>query len=200
MAQPLTIGQKSDTVKIPDFLIREIINGIPYYYKGYREVLHHQKTLEDIMGSSGLQSYVIAKLVEFLILNIDRKSYQILYSELGLHISSNNNLSSDISIYRKVDLKKKLNNKYLEIPPKIAIEVDTKIEVSEQSAYEYINLKTQKLLDFGVEQVIWVFTESKKILVAKSGEDWLTKDWNKQIQILEKTLSIQELLIEEDLL
>lgn len=200
MSQPLTVGQKMNPVEIPDFLIREIINGVPYYYKGYREVLTHQKSLEDIMGSSGLQSYVIAKLVEFLILNIDRKLYQVLYSELGLHISSNNNLSSDISIYEKSDLKNKLNEKYLKIPPKIAIEVDAKIEVSEQSAYEYINLKTQKLLDFGVEKVIWVFTSSKKVLVATPNKDWLTKDWKREVSILESTFSIEELIGEEDLI
>lgn len=200
MARPLEIGQKSDIIEIPSFLIRETINDIPFYYKGFREVLNKQKTLEDIMGSSGLQSYVIAKLVEFLIINTDKKLYQILYSELGLHVSLKSNLSSDISIYKKADLKNRLNEKYLTIPPKVAIEVDTKIEASDLSAYEYINLKTQKLLDFGTKQVVWVFTSSKKVLIAEPKKDWLTKDWNKKIKILGIELSVEELLEAEGLL
>ncbi len=68
------------------------------------------------------------------------------------------------------------------------------------SEYDYIHLKTQNLLDFGVEQVIWVFTTSKKVLIAEPGQDWLIKDWGKKIDVLGLEFSVEKLLKEEDLI
>jgi len=34
---------------IPSYLIRDVINGKPYYYKGYKEVLAKKKTIQDII-------------------------------------------------------------------------------------------------------------------------------------------------------
>lgn len=200
MEQPLFSGQKTDIVEIPEYLVRETIDGIPFYYQGYEAVLHSQKKLEDIMGSSGLQSYIIATIVEFLNDHLNRETYKVLYNELGLHISHNTNLSSDISIFEKVQLRNKLNEKYLEISPKVAFEVDTKVESINPAAYEYVNLKTQKLIDFGTEQVIWIFTSSKKVLLAQPNEDWLTKNWDSKISVLDIEFSIGELLEQENLL
>lgn len=36
--------------KIPDSLVREIIDGKPFYYKGYKDVLRKKKTKEDIIA------------------------------------------------------------------------------------------------------------------------------------------------------
>ena len=41
------------------------------------------------------------------------------------------------------------------------------------------------MLNFGVERVIWILTNSKKVLVATPNNDWLTMDWDKDIEILE---------------
>lgn len=196
--EQLLIEQQIDTPSIPDYLIRERISGIPFYYRDYRAVLNQQKTLEDIMGSSGLQAYVIATIIEFLNDQLNRKTYKILSNEVGLHLSKNQNLSSDIAIYEKTKLKDKLNNQYLEIAPKIALEVDVKID--ESNGYDYVHLKTQQLLDFGVEKVVWIFTSSKKVMVADSKNDWLTKDWNKTIEILGVSFSVEQILEEEGLL
>ena len=47
----------------------------------------------------------------------------------------------------------------------------------------YIYTKTDKLLQFGVEKVIWLMSESKKVLVATKDENWSIIDWNKDIAI-----------------
>lgn len=193
-------SQKTDIVEIPEYLVKEMIDGIPFYYQGYEAVLHSHKKLEDIMGSSGLQSYIIATIVEFLNDHLNREVYKVLYNELGLHISHNTNLSSDISVFEKAHLRNKLNEKYLEIAPRVAFEVDTKVESINPAAYEYVNLKTQKLLDFGTEQVIWIFTSSKKVLLARPTEDWLTKNWDSEISVLDIKFSIGRLLKEEGLI
>lgn len=44
--------------------------------------------------------------------------------------------------------------------------------------------KTQKLLDFGTEKVIWIFTLYGKVLIAEQGQDWLTRSWEKDVELL----------------
>lgn len=200
MVNTLKVEQKTDNISIPNYLVYEVIDGMPIYYKGYKAVVQQLKKLEDIMGSSGLQSYIISVIVEHLLFNIDRKRYKILYSELGLHLEFKNNLSADIAVYEKNQLKRKLTKKYIHFAPKIAIEVDTKVEFDQLSSGDYINIKTQKLLDFGVDKVVWIFTESQKVLVATNEKDWLIKPWGKDIEILGCIFSIATLLKEEDIL
>ena len=81
------VKKTEDTIKVPDALIREEINGEPYYYKGYKAVLNKEKTLADIMGSSGLQSLIVEILFRFLILHLPRKQYRIFTNEVGGHIN-----------------------------------------------------------------------------------------------------------------
>jgi uncharacterized protein (DUF2164 family) len=41
------------------------------------------------------------------------------------------------------------------------------------------------LLDFGVEKVLWIFTRHQKVMVAIKYQDWLTKNWNQEIELLD---------------
>ena len=52
---------------IPAALVKETIDGIPFYYAGYRSVLNKTKTLEDIMADSGLQIDLKAYFFRLLI-------------------------------------------------------------------------------------------------------------------------------------
>ena len=44
---------------IPNYLVYEIMDGKPIYYRGYQSVLNKTKTLEQIMGCSSLQAVLI---------------------------------------------------------------------------------------------------------------------------------------------
>lgn len=48
--------------EIPGYLIYETMNGNPIYYKGYKSVLNKTKTIDDIIGSSGLQAFILMYL------------------------------------------------------------------------------------------------------------------------------------------
>ena len=41
------------------------------------------------------------------------------------------------------------------------------------------------MLEFGVKKVIWIFTDSQKILIAEPNKTWLTDDWNKEIELID---------------
>lgn len=169
---------------IPQSLIYEIIDGNPFYYRGYKEVLEKKCTFEEIVGISGLQSFIAQYLLESLYLTKGKKYYFLV--GVGTHLDKNNNLSGDIYIYDKRTLSPdKINTHYVEVAPKIAIEIDIRIDLSDEKDFGYVFTKTHKLLDFGVEKVLWIFTKHQKVMVATKDQDWLTKNWNQEIELLD---------------
>lgn len=185
--------------KIPGYLIKEVLDGIPIYYKGYREVLSGKKNLQDIMGCSGLQSVLVSTLHAYLF-SLLRKKYWVLTNEPGNHLDLRNNLAYDISIYDKAVLTAdKFDRHYLKLPPKVFIEVDIEFEVEEKlSEFEYLHRKTENLLNRGTERVFWFFTSTQKVMVCEPGKDWSTSDWHRAIEIVEGAqVNLVELLQEE---
>ena len=183
--------------KIPESLVYEEIDGRPIYYRGYRDVIAQQKTVEDIMGCSDVQGIIISTILEYLYQNIPSEQYKIITNEIGLHLERKNNLSSDIAIYSKVLLQKTpLKNKYFDIPPQAVIEIDTKADTSSfNTAADYYHLKTEKLFSFGVQEVIWLFSGNRKVMVARPQQDWLIKDWSKPVTLLDQyTFSVADLI------
>jgi len=53
--------------KIPGELIYERVKGSPVYYRDYTRILSGEKSLEEVMGSSGLQSYLIMLILNLLL-------------------------------------------------------------------------------------------------------------------------------------
>lgn len=171
--------------KVPDYLIYEMMDGKPIYYRNYKAVLNKSKTLEEVMGASKFQSVLITYLFKCILKFIDDDLYFVLTNEIGSHIDVGNNISNDIAIFDKKALfEDKIDNHYATIPPKIAIEVDTEADFSEFSETGYVYKKSQKLLDFGVEKIIWVMTDIRRVTVIEKDQDWRIVDWNKDIEIM----------------
>ena len=177
---------KNIVENIPKSLIYEMVDGKPIYYKGYREFLLGENKSGEPMGSSLLQSMIITRLVILLYKQLEQ-DYYILTNELGLQFSKGNWRAADIAIYKKNQIEPdKVTNKYTKIPPKIVIEIDTKAEIEEvKDTFTYYNLKTDQLLEFGVEKVIWIFTDSQKVMLATKDKNWELLSWDKQINVLE---------------
>ncbi len=172
--------------KVPDYLIKEVLNGIPIYYKGYLSILKNKKTSNEIMGASGLQSLIITYIFKILVRNLDDGKYFIFGNEGGVHIDKGNNVSGDLMIYKKLSLlPNMIDTHYLNIAPMIDIEIDVNIDNSTYTDFEYIYQKTKKMLDFGTEKMIWILTKTKQVIVAEPQKDWLVIDWTKDIEILD---------------
>lgn len=181
-----TVKQRKLSRKIPEYLVKEVLDGIPIHYKGYRAILRREKTLEDFMGASGLQIFILRYFTYLLIRQLDEEQYYVFTGEGGMHINTNNNLSGDIMIYEQSKLStSKIDKHYLDVPPKIDIEIDVNIDTTDFTEQSYISQKTDRLLSWGVEKVIWVLSESKKVIVAEQGKDWLLIDWSKDIEIID---------------
>jgi Uma2 family endonuclease len=180
------VRAKRPRTKVPEYLIYEIMDGKPIHYKGYREVLAGTKKVSEIIGSSTLQALIVTHLIILLGKQIDDNQYTILSSEAGMHLDKRTNLAGDILIFDNATLPiDAINEFYAQVPPKIVIEVDISADSADVDTDGYIFQKTQKLLNFGVEKVIWITTVAKKVTVATPQGDWQVKDWHKDIDVLE---------------
>jgi len=174
--------------KIPENLIYEMVKGEPIYYKGFRAYLNGEKQIEEITGSSKLQSLIIAELI-FLLRSFFGDDYLIFTNEIGLQFSKKSWRAADIAVIQANKVLD-INNKYLEVAPDIVFEIDTKAELNEiKNPLGYYHEKTDELLKFGVEKVIWIFTDTKKIMIAEQNKQWILTDWIENIEI-KKGLSI----------
>lgn len=192
----------SQEEKIPEYLIKEVLDGVPVYYKGYRDVLNKTKTYEEIMADGLLQA-IIKNWLHLLLGNkLDSQKYWVLVGEVGSHLSKKNNLAHDLTIFEtSVLTPDKVKNKYADFPAKLILEIDSEVEYGEgKSNEEYIHRKTQRVLDFGTEKVIWIFTSTRKIMVATPGEDWRTFDWDRDVEVLDGvTFNIPRFLKEKNI-
>lgn len=182
--------------KIPSKLIKELINGVPYYYKGYKSVLYGHRKFEEIMGSSSLQSVIVGVLNFFINLNINRKLYWVATNEAGLNLTFKNNFATDLGIFEKKELL--LDNKYFSIAPKIVIEVDVNVETDKE--LDYIFSKSEELLKFGSEKVCWVISKNRKIILFNKGENTQVFNWDQDVFLMEGiVLNMEKLAKEENL-
>ena len=172
---------------VPDILIKEVIDGIPFYYKGYKNVLAGHQKPDEIMGTSGIQSLLVSYLHGLLFSSLNRKKYWILTSELGSNLDKHNNFSFDLAICDRSAVKPEdFNLHYLKVAPKIVIEVDTNIDTTEDvPEHEYIYRKTRNLLQFGTEKIIWIFTRTQQVTVVTSISDWVTLPWSQNVEALD---------------
>ncbi|MCA0233590.1 MAG: Uma2 family endonuclease [Bacteroidetes bacterium] len=187
--------------KIPAHLVYEELDGQALPYRGYLEVLSGKKTLEEIMGSSSLQAVLVYLIGLYIGVRINRKKYLIASNESGLHVSSGSNLANDIAIFEKGKIT--LTDKYFDVAPKIVIEVDIKVALEGTgltSDLEYVLNKSQKMLDFGVEKVIWITTQTKKIFVITANAPWYLVNYDENIPLMEDcTLNLAQLLRDEEI-
>ena len=185
---------------IPSCLIYEVLNGKPLYYRGYKEVIEKNLNPESIMGSSSLQSILVSLIYGFILYNRDRKKYLPVTNEAGVHLDLKNNLSCDVAVFEKGSFD--ITTKYFSTPPKIVLEVDIKIDLTDFDGqdYNYVAEKTQRLFDFGVERVFWVLSQSRRVLVALPNQDWILTEWGNDIPVMENcVLNVKRLLDEEEI-
>jgi Uma2 family endonuclease len=186
---------------IPTFLVYEEMDGKPIYRKGYKEVLAKKKTFEEIMGSSVLQALIISFVANYLRQHLPKHLVPVT-GEVGLHLSKGSNLANDIAVYDKKEIINPLSTNYFNIPAKLVIEVDIRAEAEHfTTEKDYVYGKTTKMLSFGVPRVVWITTESRKLMVAEPGKDWIVADWNREVELMEGVrLNLEELLKAEGLL
>lgn len=176
---------KKKILEIPENLIWEVLDGQPLYRRGYKDVLKKLKTVEEIMGTSSYQAIITSYLSRLLLQNLDENAYDILTGEPGLHFEKKDNVSNDIAVHEILPAHK-ITTKYADYPPKLVVEVDIDIDPDSMPEIEYLQKKTSKMLDFGVERVVWILTYVKRVIIADRQKDtWFMVDWSSDIELME---------------
>ena len=173
---------------IPEHLVYEEWDGVPILYKGVNQYALQNYDLNHLeMGSSIFQSLIIEFILGRLYDTINRKIYAIVTNEPGLHLGYRNNISNDIAIIERNRIQNKRSVKYGNVPPKVAIEVDVRADYEQEfeSFNDYIAQKTQKLLDFGVEKVIWILSSELQEVRVSTLSQTSIHSWTETIEILE---------------
>jgi Uma2 family endonuclease len=180
--------------KLKELLTYEIVNGKRIYYKGYKDALKGIVSPEAVMGASAFHSNLVMSIAHFLMSNLS-KSYKVMGGELGYKIRGGwRNL--DIAIFEYEKVKGKLeSDEYIDVAPIVVIEINIRAEIEDEM--EYISNKVNDLINSGVEKVIWIFTKPRVILIAQKNKDWVIKNWNEDIEVIEGLkLNLERLLRE----
>ena len=191
------IKERHKLATVPERYIYETVDGKPIYYKGWKQALIREietgKPQE--MGSNTLQGRLIMAIAGILFKAGVDDDYTIVGSEMGLHLGTNDNRCLDLALFDK-DIFKDSKN-YADFPPKVVIEVDIQADLGNWEGDEaaYYRNKTEDLLNFGVERVLWIFTENKQVLVVTSTNDWQTVSFDTPVEVIDgKTFTVSELM------
>ncbi len=194
-------NKKKVSRRVPKELIYEMRKGSPIYYRDYDKVLKGELPIEAVMGSSGLQAWLVDLIVTFLKSVLDKKKYKVLYNEVGYKFAPRSWYNLDIAIWEKEKVKPYLKeNKLIPVAPEVVIEVDTKADLRKfENPQDYFHRKTQDLLNSGVKKVIWIFTKDKKVWIAEPKKPWLIVDWDYEIPVMENIkINLEKLTKEEE--
>jgi len=164
--------------KLLQLLTYEVVDGEPIYYRGYKDVLQGKKQPEEVMGSSTLQWYLIGRIAK-LLFPLEDRGYLVAINEAGVIVGRDTRRALDIAIFRREDVK--ISDKYADVLPVVAIEVDVKANVNDSAGY--IFEKSQELLDFGVRKLIWILTRPRKILVFEKGVEGRVLNWEDEFEV-----------------
>jgi hypothetical protein len=175
----------SNKIEVPDYLVREVINGRPWFYRGFRDVLLGLKQPEEVMACSSLQSVIVNYLNTKLWNHLEYEPYWVMSNEVGNNLLNKDKAAYDVAVFDEDVLPPdKINAHYPSVPPKLIIEVDLKVELEKYATDDVlVQEKTQKVLDFGVEKVIWFFTKTQKVMIATSNGAWTINSWNNDIEL-----------------
>ncbi len=145
--------------------------------------------LSEIFADGGLLCFIKTYLFQTIAQKIDFTSFRLYVGEIGNHLDHRNNLTLDLAIYdRQLLTAKKINTRYIDVAPKVVIEVDVRVELEDRRADafdEFVLRKIRKLHEFGTEKIIWLFTNSKTIIVATPGNSWGVFDLKDDVEVMD---------------
>ena len=173
-------------VEVPEVFIAEYLDGIPMYYKGYKKIINNPSQIEEIMGGGGIHSLFLMHFGFLLNKILDDNKYCIIGGETGLRAEKKNLFSLNVAVYYRESLSAQpLEYEFQKLSPVIVVEVDTSVENDAVTEDEYIFKKTQRLIDFGTQRVVWFFSRTKKIMMAQPDTAWQIHNWDVDIELID---------------
>jgi Uma2 family endonuclease len=186
MVRSVANTEELTQVDVPEVFIAEYLDGIPMYYKGYKKIINSPSQIEEIMGAGAIHSILFSYFIKLLVIKLDEAKYWVMTGETGFKPEKENLFNLDLAVYKKENLLPgKIGYEYVSVAPELVVEIDTLVESDEVTKEEYIFSKTQRLLQYGTNKVIWVFSKNKLVMVAEPGLPWQVHPWNTNLHLIE---------------
>ena len=156
--------------------------GVPIYYKGYKEYLNGNQNFEQTMPDSNLQAWLKGRLYLFISLLFQKnKNIVVTVGEQGLSLKKRSWRGADIAIFKKSNFD--LVPEYSKKPPEVVIEINIKGDYdSDEKMLRDYERKNAQLLEFGVKKIIWIFTETQ-FIVSVTNEGKKNYEWNDDVPV-----------------
>ena len=108
-------------------------------------------------------------------------------NEICNNLSKKTKSAYDVGVFDKKTLPASdVDDHYANVPPVLVVEIDVKVETESLLPPDLIfQIKTRKLLEFGVQKVVWFFTKNQFVLIAESGKEWIFDNWNRDVTLWE---------------
>ena len=180
------------------------IGGRKYYRRGYREVLLGLKNEDEIKENSFLKGVLVSLILFHAKAIFPRKAYWTLVNETGQYFGGNEIFVNDLAFIEKSRIPDPTSTGNNDAPPRFIVEVDLKVDptdygnaLSTGSELAYMVEKSRKLIDFGVEGVAWVLTESRKILLMRPNRRLEVFEWTEEVPIFGEYSFCLQTIMEE---
>ena len=153
------------------------------------------------MGAGGIHSILLDFFYLLLADNLDRKKYWRYSGEAGLKVEKGSLFNLDLAVYLKEKMPSQVISKHVaSVPPELVIEIDTSIEYDGITHDEYVFKKTKRLLDFGTQKVVWVFSATNMVMIAEPNTPWQVYPWNTTLPMIDEiTFNIETYCRENEL-
>lgn len=127
-----------------------------------------------MMGCREIQFLVTSAILEFLFIHLPREEYVISINAVVLHLDKYNNLSSNMVIFDRTSiLAERAKSKYTSTLPRaiLVVEIfDEEAIPSEPFTWVPELAKTERLMAWGVPEVVWIYPQLGKIIWAWPGD------------------------------
>lgn len=95
----------------------------------------------------------------------------------------------DVVVFDKALLTPdKITTKYIDVSPKILVEIDVNVEVTDTGMdlfSDFVLRKVRRLFAFGTEKVVWIFSRSKLVMVTRPDAPLQILDWDQDVELLD---------------
>ncbi|MEM6261864.1 MAG: hypothetical protein AAGI38_05110 [Bacteroidota bacterium] len=191
-------------VEVPEVPIYEQIDGKPLFVKSYNQVVNGQSTVQESLPATPFQSITLSCILAFFYEHLTPK-HHLAPHEPALQVDPATRLAVEIAVFESAVLHSQqlINADGFQVAPELAILMDCHVDLRQiRNPQNYFFQKIHKLLEFGVKEVIWLHSDTRKVTVARSFDKWEVIDWEKEIAVLEgnHSFSVAGLLAADGLL
>ena len=163
-------------------LTYELVNGQAVLYRGHQAARRGQKSLKELYASSPQQRRILSDLCFDLHQDFGQEYFILSSPQLRLEIDDNNWRAIEVAIVRK-NTRKTMDSAVLSQAPEYVFLIDTKASLLDlRHPFSYYHQKASDLLDFGVQKVVWLFSQKQQLMVAStSRKRWPLQDWDQPV-------------------